>query len=154
MIDLTRRRFLQLSVAAAAVGISVPAFDPRRNPYVSEGQVVDFIGLGMYPEPGFTGGAIVAKVYGWDGVGYPVDMFDQSYRNPLPLQPGKFYDSDLACLRTETPAKFWHDKSNWGRYKNLHAYVREQRYGEDPATYDARRQARRIARQALVEAAA
>lgn len=135
MIDITRRRFLILAASASAVGLVVPAFTPPRRPYVKAGTSVSYIGLAMYPEPVFTGSTIVREVHEWDGVGYPVTLADQGYSTPPRLMASRFYDSDLSDMLVDVPRYFWHHKANWDRYPNVHAYIREKRYGEDPLKY-------------------
>jgi len=130
----TRRAFIVGTAAlplVASTALAVP-----RAPYVTDGLVVDFIGLGLHPAPTFIGGRIVRKVGAWNGEFYPCALMTQSYRD----EPDDIFpDTDLSQLRTECPADFWHDRANRDRYPNLVAYVREQRYGEDPATYYQRR---------------
>ncbi len=52
-----------------------------------------------------------------------------------------FYDTDLCNFCRELPEKFWHDPARAAKYPNVHAYVREQRYGE-PVTVMLARMAR------------
>lgn len=127
---LTRRRFLQLATAAATSNLVSPALTAPRLPYVGIGESVSFIGLALHPEPTFTGGAIVARVHDWDGVGYPCDIYSQGFYNPPRLMKHTFYDADLCNFLRELPPNFWHDRSRVGKYPNVHSYVREQRYGE------------------------
>lgn len=135
MIDLTRRRFLTLAASAAAVGLIVPAFTPPRTPYVKVGTSVSYIGLGLYPEPIFSGSGLVREIHEWDGIGYPVTLGDQGYHYPPRTMSHRFYDSDLSDMLVDVPKGFWHHKPNWARYPNVHAYIRELRYGEDPLRY-------------------
>ncbi len=127
---ISRRRFLQLGAAAAAASVIVPALTAPRTPYVVPGEVVNFIGLALHPEPTFTGGAIVGKVHEWDGLGFPCTVMNQGYGSAYGPMPHRFYDTDLCNFRRELPGGFWHDPSRRSKYPNVHAYVREQRYGE------------------------
>ncbi len=128
MLDLSRRRFLQLASFAAASGLIVPALTPPRAPYVKPGESVNFIGLALHPEPTFTGGAFVREVLPWDGVGFPCVLTDHGNSNAS--MSHRFYDTDLCNFQRELPEHFWHDPARAAKYPNVHAYVREQRYGE------------------------
>lgn len=130
---MTRRSFLKLAALAATARIVIPAFIRPRLPYVRVGEVVSYIGLAKYPAPGFIGATIVAEVGEWDGVGYPCLLTSQSYGSRHPYMPERFYDSDLADLNREVPERFWWSDANRRRYKNVHEYVREQRYGDIPS---------------------
>jgi hypothetical protein len=140
MINVTRRRFLFLAASAAAVGLVVPAFTPPREPYVKVNTYVDYIGFNLHPLPGFIGSARVLEIHAWDGIGYPVTLEDGGYWPlPRPPMPHQFYDSDLSIMRDEYPANIWYDPKNFDRYPNVHAYIREKRYGENPLKYWASR---------------
>lgn len=128
---VSRRFFLKLAGAALASGIIVPALTPPRDPYVREGEVVSYIGLGRHPDvPTFIGATTVAEIGHWDGAGYPCLL--RSYTVGERFMPTRFYDTDLACFNREIPNRFWWSEHNQRRYKNVHVYVREQRYGEIP----------------------
>lgn len=139
-LTLSRRSFLALASAAAANGIVIPALSAPRLPYVSTGENVSYIGLGRHPHPTFTGSSIVKEVHAWDGVGYPVTMSCQSFYRGRTM-PDRFYDSDLCNFLKELPPRFWSDPDRCARYPNVHAYVREQRYGENPKAYQLARDA-------------
>lgn len=140
-MDITRRKFLILATSAAAAGLVVPAFCPPREPYVRVNTFVDYIGLHLHPLPLFIGSARVMEIHPWDGVGYPVTLEDGGYWPlPRPAMKHRFYDSDLSVMRDEYPPGIWHDQTNRERYPNVHAYIREKRYGESPLKYwEARR---------------
>ena len=121
---LTRRSFLKLIGIAAASAVVVPAFQIGRQPYVLTGESVDYIGA---RPGGFLGACIVAEVHPWDGVGFPVDLRQNTFGRDLPLV--RYYDADLANLRREVPERFWHDPAN-RRFNNVHTYVRVKRFGE------------------------
>jgi len=127
MIDITRRRFLILAASASAAGLVVPAFTPPRQPYVKVNTYVDYIGMNLHPLPEFMGSARVLETGYWP--------------NPQPAMKDMFYDSDLSIMRDEYPAGIWHSQANCDRYPNVHAYIREKRYGEDPLKYWASRRA-------------
>lgn len=141
MSPLNRRDFLKLSAAAVAVGIAIPAFAAGREPYVQEGEGVIHIGLAG----GFTGGAIVKEVLPWDGVGYPCVVWDQGFHTPRRTMPEPIYDTDLCASLSEISNDFW-SRHDYREYPNVHAWVREQRYGEDPRTFWQRRDAAWAAR--------
>lgn len=128
MLHLSRRRFLQIASAAAVVGAVAPVLAAPRDPYVVAGEVVSFIGLALHPEPTFIGGALVREVLPWDGVGFPCVLSDHG--NATASMAHRFYDADLCNFRRELPDQFWHDPARAAKYPNVHAYVREQRYGE------------------------
>lgn len=128
---VSRRSFLGLLAAASAARIVIPAFTPPRLPYVRVGQIVSYVGLARHPAPTFVGSLRVVAVGAWDAVGYPV-MLDNSGFGSSRWEV-QYNDVDLSDLLTEVPRDFWHHEANRARYPNVHAYVREQRYGEDPA---------------------
>lgn len=129
MTVISRRSFLALLGASL---VPIPAFTEGRAPYVIAGETASYIGLAKYPAPGFIGSAIVDEVLPWDGVGYPVRMMNQSFGPAYGPMEHLFYDTDLCNFRRELPDNFWHCPERSARYPNVHAYVREQRYGEDP----------------------
>jgi len=126
-MDLTRRQFLKgFAATALALGISVPAFSSNRNPYVSVGEVVDYIG----PHPAkLCIGLWVKEVGLWDGTGYPVVVEQGGYYGPKPPL-AICYDCDLAVMHKEYPANIWHDPENRRKYPNVHTYIRMKRFGE------------------------
>lgn len=132
MTTVSRRSFLKLFGAATVSGLVVPAFAVGRTPYVSKGESVSYIGLAKHPAPTFTGSTLVDEVLPWDGVGYPCRLMNQSFGCRYGPMEDLFYDTDLANFNRELPDRFWHDEERSARYPNVHAYVREQRYGEDP----------------------
>jgi hypothetical protein len=129
-MNLTRRSFLKLSAAAAA-GIVIPALTPPRAPYVSAGESVSYVGLNKHPAPTFTGSTLVRSVGEWDGVGYPCALQSQCVGRWHELMSGPFYDFDLVDFKREAREFSWADPAN-KRYPNIHAYVRERRFGELP----------------------
>jgi hypothetical protein len=135
-LAVSRRSFLKLLGLAGASGLVIPALTPPRDPYVVAGEVVSYIGLGQHSiafGQSFIGGALVHEVGTWDGVGYPCVLRSQGYSRHEPFMPHRFYDTDLAAFNREVPHHFWHHDANWQRYKNVHEYVRERRYGDIPS---------------------
>lgn len=121
---ITRRTFLK-SIAAfvASAALPIPAFSSLRSPYVAVGEVVNYIG----PHPGgFLGGRVVDSIGEWDGAGYPVTLFTNSF--PSQKENG-FYDVDLSCFLREIPPRFW-ARPDVQHYPNVHTWIRVQRYGE------------------------
>ena len=121
---MKRRSFIKgLMALALSQGLKVPAFALNREPYVStDSDVVNYIG----PCPGgFCGGQIVTHVDKWDGIGYPVTL----YSNSFPPKKEIYYDFDLSDLNKDVPDKFWWNPEN-EKYPNVHTYVRMQRFGE------------------------
>lgn len=143
MITITRRLFLRgLISVPIAVGLPhlLEARTLHRQPYVRPGQVVDYIGLNLHPSPTFIGGAIVGEVGDWDGEAYPCRLVFGYGRHQEVMT---FPDHDLALLREDVPRQFWGIPGNNERWPNVHAYVRWNRFGEDPAVMRARMNAAR-----------
>lgn len=124
---ISRRGFLKLIGTAVAAGAVVPAMTVGRAPYVSAGEVVDYIGRA--PD-GFIGGLVVHNVGAWDGAGYPVQCWNNSY--PRRAEGACYYDFDLANFRREVPPGFWTLPGS-KKYPNVHTWVRVQRFGESLA---------------------
>lgn len=125
---LSRRGFLGLIAAVMAVGVDVPAMRATRKPYVIAGETVDYVGS---VPGGFIGAQLVHVVDAWDGVGYPVQTWNNSYGPARALET--YYDFDLANFRREVPERFWHDPAHCAKYPNVHTFLREQRFGETVA---------------------
>lgn len=127
-MSLSRRDFLKL-IAASAVVAAAPAFCSTRSPYVTaKSNPVGYIGACTHRGHQYSGAKIVAKVHEWDGVGYPVDLKSGGYGVYNTLE--RYYDFELADFTKEVPDRFWWNKENSKKYPNVHAYIREQRFGE------------------------
>lgn len=128
--EITRRSFLKLFASAVAIGAVVPAMDINRLPYVTLGESVSYIG-GRGPNgesQGFIGGTSIRNILPWDGVGYPVEVWNGIYGSGSGLET--YYDFDLANFYREVPDQFWWSEENCRKYPNVHTYVREKRFGE------------------------
>lgn len=128
---VSRRSFLGLLAAASAAKIIIPAFTPPREPYVQLGEDVSYVGLNLHPMPTFTGSALVREIGAWDGLGYPITLSDSPFFGGPSSMRHRYYDFDLSNFRRDLPDCFWHDPARVAKYPNVHAYVREQRFGED-----------------------
>ena len=124
---ISRRGFLKLISAALASGAVIPAIAKTRAPYVAEGEAVDYIG---HHPGGFIGGQLVHKVETWDGVGYPVQCWNNAYGKHRALE--RYYDFDLANFVRDVPQGFWSMPGS-KKYPNVHTWLREQRFGETVA---------------------
>jgi hypothetical protein len=121
---VSRRGFLKLISATIASGAIVPDFVKNRPPYVSEGEVVNYVG----PRPGgFIGGQVVNKVEVWDGIGYPVQCWNNTCGSGRAIE--RYYDFDLANFIRDIPHRFWANPEN-AKYPNVHTWIRVQRFGE------------------------
>ena len=123
-MNISRRGFLKLIGSLTASGIAVPAFAKQRNPYVSRGEAVSWVG---HCPGGFIGSQIVVEIGDWDDVGFPVVCCNGSYRKDAELE--RHYDFDLSDLNRDVPKGFWSMVGS-KKYPNVHTYVREQRFGE------------------------
>ena len=99
---ISRRGFLKLISAALASGATIPAIAKTRNPYVSEGEAVSYIG---HCPGGFIGSQLVHKVDPWDGVGYPVHLWNNAYGTRRATE--RYYDFDLSNFTRDVPHGFW-----------------------------------------------
>jgi hypothetical protein len=126
-LDISRRLFLKLFAGAAALGTVVPAMDFNRKPYVLPSDTVSWIGT-CPSSMSFIGSKSVHQVLPWDGVGYPVELWNGLYGSSRALET--YYDFDLANFNREVPVRFWHDQANCDKYPNVHTYVRQMRFGE------------------------
>ena len=124
---ISRRGFLKLIGSALASGATVPAFAKTRQPYVSKGEVVAYVG---HCPGGFTGSQLVHEVEAWDGVGYPVQCWNNAYGTRRALE--RYYDFDLADFLREVPKDFWSMPGS-KKYPNVHTWLREKRFGETVA---------------------
>lgn len=126
-LEISRRAFLKLFAGAATIGITAPVMDQRRQPYILPGDSASWVGKGP-SDMAFPGSKTVYEVHQWDGVGYPVEVWNGGYGRDRATE--MYYDFDLADFSREIPDKFWHNEHIRKRYNNVHTYLREQRFGE------------------------
>jgi len=122
------------SVAALVGAVSAPAFLRGRAPFVIEGEFVSSIVWHMWEKPlaPCSISMLVAKVLPWDGTGYPIILARTGWSVADREYFEGWYDFEWSNLRRDVPSQFW-AKPGADRYPNIHAYVREQRFGEDPS---------------------
>lgn len=135
MSMISRRTVLTLPAALAVAGLPLPAIASRRDPYVLKGEMVDSIIWHLWDDPrnpAPAGGVFVEHVHPWDGVGYPVVLAQHGSPGRGRTFHACFYDFEWSNLRRDVPSGFWGMPGNSDRYPNVHAYVREQRFGEHP----------------------
>lgn len=127
-MKLNRRQFIASAVAVATV--PVPSLAAIRMPFVREGMTVDFLHFEDWSRPRqpSTIRATVERIFDWNGVAYPIVLSHY-------IHPGREYwdgiDAEWCCFREEIPEFSWKNVSS-DVYPNIHAYVREKRFGEDP----------------------
>lgn len=130
--DTSRRGFLKTLGALVGAGLAAPAFAAVREPFVTEGEAVGSIVWHLWDDQLIapSGPMIVHEVLPWDGTGYPIILRQCCYREVCDLYRG-WYDFEWSNLRRDVPQQFW-ALPGADRYPNVHAYVREQRFGESP----------------------
>ncbi len=127
-MKLNRRQFIASAVAVATV--PVPSLASFRKPFVREGLLVDFLYFEDWSRPHqpHTISVTVERIFDWNGAAYPIVLSYYSH-------PGREYwdgiDAEWCCFREEVPDFSWKNVSSHV-YPNIHAYVREKRFGEDP----------------------
>lgn len=127
-MKLNRRQFIASTVAASVV--SAPTLAAVRKPFVQEGMSVSFLYFEDWTRPMQPDGisAIVERIGNWNGSAYPIVLSVYSH-------PERRYwdgiDSEWCCFREEFPDFSWRTVSS-DVYPNIHSYVREKRFGEDP----------------------
>ena len=133
---INRREFLAVAAAAA---MPLPALAlPPRTPFLEVGDHVDFLYFEDWERlryPHF-GPPFVAAIGAWNGSSYEVSLEVWSHRDRTEYFTG--FDSEWCMFRKEVPDFSWAKPGMSERYPNIHAYVREKRFGEDPAALRAR----------------
>lgn len=147
-MNVTRRQVLVGSAALAAATVARSSAAAVREPFVAAGEPVDSIVFHLWELPfAPTGPVYVHEVLPWDGRAYPLIL--SSYEWQHSVGPGKalyagWNDTQWANFRREVPSRFWADHST-DDYPNVHAYVRQQRYGESPSVMRDRMERNRVA---------
>jgi hypothetical protein len=117
-------KFLGTALTTPAVYKLVPAFSETRKPYVLENDLtVDYVGPAG---SGFIGGQSIKSVKPWDGTGYPVETYKNSFKTPRETET--YYDFELVNFNRELPDNFWLNPKN-KKYNNVHTYIVEKRFG-------------------------
>lgn len=123
-MKLNRRQFIASAVAVATV--PVPSLASIRKPFVREGMTVDFLYFEDWSRPRqpYTISASVERILSWNGSAYPIVLYlGRKYWDGI--------DAEWCSFREEVPDFSWKNVSS-DVYPNIHAYVREKRFGEDP----------------------
>ena len=132
---MKRRDFLVglgLSPLAAAIPSSSLSL-PTREPYGKGGDFPDSIVWHMWERPLMPIGPLrVTDVLPYDGVGYPIIVATLGWREQDRVHYPGGYDHDWSVIRRDVPGQFWAQPGS-SRYPNIHAYIREQRFGEPPS---------------------
>lgn len=130
MID--RRSFIFSSISLPMAFAGAKATTLARAPYVSVGEHVDSIVFHLWDKPRAPSGPVVVdQILPWDGIGYPLVLSTWNYGDKRDLWDG-WYDYEWSNFRRDVPDRFWAIPDNNRRYPNVHAYVREKRFGEHP----------------------
>jgi hypothetical protein len=131
-VALSRRAFLG-SIAALVGAAAAPAFSIGRLPFVVEGEFVSSIVWHMWDKPlaPCSISMLVESILPWDGTGFPLVLARTGFRYEDRERYAGWYDFEWSNLRRDVPERFW-AMPGASRYPNIHAYVREQRFGEDP----------------------
>lgn len=127
-MKFTRRGFI---ASAFLPALAVPAMvAAHRAAFVEVGDDVSFLYFEDWTRPVYpcTISAFVERVGEWNGSFYPIILSE--YRHS-----GRIYwdssDAEWCMFRKEIPEFRW-NMAGACRYPNIHAYVREKRFGEDP----------------------
>lgn len=135
---MNRREFL-VSSAALAIAPLPSLAEPPRDPFLEVMDVPDFLYFEQWDRPNYapTGPLWVAAVGEWNGKGYPISLRSsrKEYFDGL--------DSEWCMFRKEVPGFSWRSVPE-GRYPNIHSYVREKRFAEDPAVMWRQMEANRL----------
>lgn len=132
MLKLSRRLLIQMAgLVVASPALAAPS---PRAPYLEPGEIVQDLFFHQWDRPGApVGPLLVHEIKPWDGRGYPVILRSmRSWGGDKEDYYDAWYDHDWFNHLRHVPARFWHDPAKCERYPNIHAYVREQRFGEHP----------------------
>jgi hypothetical protein len=131
---IIRRRDFLVGLGLAPLAAAVAhASAPVRGPYVQVGDLPDSLTFHLWDRPILPPRPLlVTKVLPWDGRGYPIVVATMGCREQDRVFYDGGYDHDWSVLNRDVPADFWRHPSSLN-YANVHAFVREQRFGESPA---------------------
>lgn len=120
---LNRREFLSGAIGISILPLAASA-QAARAPFVEVGDEVSFLYFEDWSRPFYPFGSLfVAAIGRWNGFEYPISLMKHdrvlSYFDGL--------DTEWSMLRREA-GHYRHDL----RFPNVHAFVRNLRYGEDP----------------------
>jgi len=134
-MQITRRVFTSSMVAAALIALPSVAFS-FREPFVSVGDDVSFLNFEDWSRPRQPSivSAFVEHIGEWDGQSYPIIL---SHLRGRGSEYWDAIDAEWCIFRREVPDFHWRDVSA-ARYPNIHSFVREKRFGEDPMSFRAR----------------
>lgn len=128
---INRRDFLGTIAATPLLSLPAPAA-PIREPYVVVGEYVDSIVWHLWDKPcAPIGPVVVHEIQPWDGESYPIILSRWIYGGRRELWSG-WFDHEWSNLRRDLPKDFWQTHS-LNDYPNVHSYVRQQRFGEQPS---------------------
>lgn len=124
-----RRQFI-FSTSALLVLPTPSIAAPIRAPFVNEGMMVSFLYFEDWTRPSqpHTIDARVERLCDWDGDSYPITL---SYNIHREKEYWDGIDAEWCCFREEVPNFSWKNVSS-DVYPNIHSYVRERRFGEEP----------------------
>lgn len=134
MKTISRRAFLQGIAALVGTTVAAPAFAVPRSPFVDEGEFVSSIVFHLWDKPRApcSISMLVHQIQPWDGIGYPIVLARTGFRREDRELFDGWYDFEWSNFRRDVPDRFWAIPGHWDRYPNIHAFVREHRFGESP----------------------
>lgn len=128
---INRRNFIVGAAIAPTVAFVNPAFaSETRKPFVEKGNIVDFLYFEEWERPlqPRSIGVVVAHVGKWNGSSYNIVLKDSSH---VSSDYWDGIDAEWCTFHKEVPDFRW-DKVEPNKYRNIHSYVREKRFGENP----------------------
>lgn len=129
----SRRLFIQSVAALVASAAAPPVLAAGRAPFVEVGEIVSSLVFHMWDKPAAPIGPLyVHEIGAWDGTGYPIVLMICGWRVEEREFYDGWYDFEWSNLLRDVPQRFWAIPGHSERYPNVHAYVREKRFGESP----------------------
>ena len=141
-MHITRRAFIASTVAAALLPLPSLAL-PSRSPFVEVGDDVSFLYFEDWSRPmqPTTISAFVEHVGEWDGRAYPIVLSRHYLGSGFEFWDA--IDAEWSMFRKEIPDFHWRNV-RCDRYPNIHSFVREKRFGEDPRAVSAQMRHNRL----------